>query len=458
MVVSDYLALFRKNWLVVLCCLIVGAAVGLTTAVMTPPQFDATSRQFVAVRTEGTAGDLSQGTSYARTAMASWVATVPTAIVLDPVIEELDLDMTAAELAEKITASSPLNSQIVTITVRDESPTEAALLANAVADSFRDALSTQLEASPNADAPERVRVDTVTAARVPTEQATPNLRLNVLLGALLGLAVGVGFALIRHLLDTRIHTVKDLETAVGAPVLGGIFDDPDAAHRPFVVRDAPRDPRAEAYRRLRTSLQFLAVDSEKRSFVVTSAAPSEGKSTTSANIALTMAETGAKVVLVDADMRKPRVAELFALEGGVGLSDVLAHRVTLADALQPWGTSSLLILPAGFPPPNPAELLGSRAMADLIDDLHAVFDVVIIDAPPLLAVTDAAVAARLVNGAVMVAASNQSRKPQLESARKALDSADARLLGAVLTKVPTRGADSYGYGAYAYGAAPAPTT
>ncbi|WP_163617006.1 polysaccharide biosynthesis tyrosine autokinase [Microbacterium sp. B35-30] len=421
------------------------------TALLSPTLYQSTVQQFVSVRNSGAAWDLAQSTSYARQAVTNYVRVVPTAIVLDPVIEDLGLDMTSGELAGQVSASAPLNTQVITITVTDENPSQAAQLANAIGESLATAVATELEAPTGTDAESKVRVETISAAKVPTQPSSPNLQLDLALGLLVGLAVGIGLAVLRSVLDTRVRTIQDVEGIVDAPILGGIPFDPDSAERPLIVQVAPRDPRAEAFRRVRTNVQFLSVDSGTPVFVVTSSAPAEGKSTTAANLALTLAETGMRVALVDADLRKPRVADNFHIEGGVGLTDVLAGRVPLSAVMQPWGRSKLFLLPAGTLPPNPAELLGSRAMWQMLEEMRRAFDYVIIDAPPLLAVTDAAVLTRLTTGAILVAASGSTRKPQLAAAVNSIASADAKLLGVVMTKLPTKGPDSTAYGQYTYG-------
>lgn len=447
----DYLAVARRSWVVILACAIIGTAVGGMVALTTPTSYRATTDLWVSVNNTGRASDLALSTSFARQAVVSYVQIVPTSIVLDPVIDELDLADTTAVLAERVSASAPLNSQVISITVTATDPSEASQIANAVAASFSTVVSEELERPVGEATASKVTIETLAAATVPTEPSAPNLRLNLLLGLLVGVGVGVGLAVLRFILDTRVHTIADVEQVVPAPILGGITFDPDAGTRPLIVQAAPRDPRAEAFRRLRTNLQFLELGGHTPMFVITSSAPAEGKSTTAANIALTLAETGARVALVDADLRKPRVADLFGLEGGVGLSDVLAGRVSLSDVVQRWSFGKLFIIPAGTLPPNPAELLGSRAMDRTLGELGAAFDYVVVDTPPLLAVTDAAVLARKTTGAILIVASGSSRRPQLEASVRALATADATLLGAVITKLPTKGPDSQGYGQYTYG-------
>ncbi|MBD8023751.1 polysaccharide biosynthesis tyrosine autokinase [Microbacterium gallinarum] len=451
MQIRDYIALVRRSWVLILACTVIGGSVGAAFAFLSPATYQSTSQLFVSVRNTGAALDLAQSTSYARQAVTSYVRVIPTAIVLDPVVEDLGLDITSRQLAGQVIASAPLNTQIITITVTDRNPSQAAQLANAIADSFATTVATELEAPTGTDTDSKVRVDTISPAKVPTEPSSPNLRVDLALGLLIGLAAGVGLAVLRSLLDTRVRTPADIESVVDAPILGGIPFDPDSATRPLIVQVAPRDPRAEAFRRVRTNVQFLNLEAEAPTFVITSSAPAEGKSTTAANLALTLAETGMRVALVDADLRKPRLADNFNIEGGVGLSDVLAGRVPLSGAFQQWGRSKLFLLPAGTLPPNPAELLGSRSMWQTLEEMRRAFDYILIDAPPLLAVTDAAVVSRLTTGAILVAASGATRKPQLAGAVKAIAGADARLLGVVITKLPTKGPDSTAYGQYTYG-------
>ncbi|UJP08924.1 CpsD/CapB family tyrosine-protein kinase [Microbacterium sp. KUDC0406] len=193
-------------------------------------------------------------------------------------------------------------------------------------------------------------------------------------------------------------------------------------------------------------MQFLHPDGTTGVFVVTSAGPGEGKSTTAANLAISIAETGRRVVLIDADLRLPRVAGLFGVEGGIGLSDVLVGRFRLNDVLQRWQRGTLFLLPSGTIPPNPAELLGSGAMDTLLKDLAAAFDVIIIDSPPVLLVTDAAVVSRFATGAIVVVAAGTTHRPRLVDAVRTIEAAGPRVLGTVITMLPPSRADRAGYG------------
>lgn len=454
MELKDYLRIFHKSWILILALTLFGVAAGAMASIATTPTYVASTQLYVSVKSSGDAGsgELVAGTSFARQAVTSYVDVVNSAIVLDQVITDLDLDLTAAQLAEMVESSSPLNTVLIDVSVTSDDPVLAAKIANAVGENFSNIVVDQLE-KPDGEAVSPVKIATIQPALVPESPASPNVPLNIALGLLVGLALGVGFAVLRSILDTRIHSLHDIDLVTDAPMLGGITNDPDARIRPLVVHSDPKNPRAESFRSLRTNLQFVNIEGGPRSFVVTSSIPGEGKSTTTSNLAIAMAETGARVALIDGDLRLPRVADYMGIEGGVGLTDVLIGRAELADVLQKWGKNKLFVLPSGRVPPNPSELLGSSAMAHMLAALTEEFDIVLIDAPPLLLVTDAAVLSKLCGGAIMVVASGRTKRNELSAAVKALERAGSRLVGMVITMLPTKGPDSYGYGQYSYGSA-----
>ncbi|MDQ0613803.1 succinoglycan biosynthesis transport protein ExoP [Microbacterium sp. W4I4] len=453
MELRDYVRILHKNWILILILLVLGLAGGAGYAALQAPKYVASTQLYVSVRTEGAAtGDLVQGTTFARQMVTSYVDVVNTALVLDPVIEQLKLDTTVAALAPRVSATTPLNTVLIDISVTDGDAERAAKITNAVAESFTGVVQGKLEARAESADASPVLVTITEPAVAPKSPSSPNVRMLILLGGLLGLAVGIGLAMLRTVLDTRIHTLHDLEDITERPMLGGIANDPDAPKRPLIMHADPHSPRAESFRTLRTNLQFLDVEGGPRIFVISSAGPGEGKSTTSANLAIALAETGARVALIDGDLRLPRVADYMGLEGGVGLTDVLIGRVDVADALQKWGKNELFVLTSGRIPPNPSELLGSTAMTQVLKPLGEYFDYVLIDAPPLLLVTDAAVLGRKTRGVILVAASGKTKKQELTGAVRSLATAGVDLLGTVVTMLPTKGPDSYGYGSYTYGA------
>ncbi|WP_435743039.1 polysaccharide biosynthesis tyrosine autokinase [Microbacterium sp. PMB16] len=445
----DYVRVLRRQVVLIVAGLLIGLSTGALIAMLTPQRYEASADLMVTVQVAdaATTAERALATGYARQVVETYRVIATSSLVLAPVIEDLDLPMTPAGLAARITATVPPNSAIITIAVADGNPGQAARIANAVTESFTTLITETLEKRDQETA-YSVRLVTLQPAQVPTAPVAPNLQLSLTAGALVGLAAGIGIALLRAALDQRVRTAGDVEAAVAVPVLGQIPMDPDAAERPLAVGFAPRSRRAEAFRGLRTNVRFLFSDGQGV-FVITSSGPSEGKSTTAANLALAFADAGHRVALVDADLRLPRIAEYFDIEGGIGLSDVLAGRVELNAVIQRWGRRALFVLPAGTVPPNPAELLGSRAMEELVAALVDAFDVVIIDAPPLLLVTDAAVIARVATGAILIAAAGSTQANRLADAAQSIEAVGAQVLGTVVTKVVTRGTESTIYGAAA---------
>lgn len=449
----DFIRVLRRHLVVIVAAVVIGLCSGAVVGLTTPQRYEASTQLLVNVDTgsDSTAVELTQGGSYAQQVVGSYSSVLTSSLVLQPVIDDLGLEATPETLARSVSTSVAPNGVIITATVSHPNPGQAARIANAIGDSFATMITDRLERREQ-NTSYQIRIVPVQPATVPTQPAAPNLPLSTALGAILGLGAGIGIALLREVLDRRIRTLTDVEKAVTAPVLGGVAFDPKASARPLIVANAPLDPRAEAFRSLRTNLRFLFPPHETGVFVVTSAGPSEGKSTTAANLAIALGEAGYRVALVDADLRKPRVAPLFGIEGAIGLTDVLIGRVAVSDVMQRWGRGTFFVLPSGTIPPNPAELLGSDAMITLVDDLKAAFDVVIIDAPPVLPVTDAAVLSRLTTGVLLVAAAEATTTDNLTAAAARIEAAEGRVLGTVVTMLPIRGADKTAYGTYGYGA------
>ncbi|MEV7578651.1 MULTISPECIES: polysaccharide biosynthesis tyrosine autokinase [unclassified Microbacterium] len=437
MEIHDYVRILRRNAVLLLSAALIGLAGGTFVALNAAPRYDATTTLFVSAQSpSGSSTDLNLGRTYAQQAVSSYVALVPSALVLQPVIDDLGLDLRPAQLAENVRASAELNSLAISVTVSDGNPSQSARVANAIGESFATVVVEQLEKRAD-DSVSPIRIDTLQVAQVPVAPVAPNVTTSMTIGGIVGIAGGFALTALRAAIDTRVRSIDDVERSTSVPVLGGIAFDPKAPQQPLVVAADSRDPRAEGFRALRTNVEFLAAGGSTPVVVITSAGPGDGKSTTAANLAIAFAQSGSKVALVDGDLRMPRVADYFAIEGGVGLTDVLAGRIAASDALQRWGRGALFVLPAGTIPPNPAELLGSTAMSSLLADLRVAFDIVIIDAPPVLLVTDAAVLAGQSNGALLVVAAGKTTSPRLRAAIDSIDKVGATILGTVITMLPT---------------------
>ncbi len=451
----DYVRMLRRRWRLVVLALVVGISAAVALTMTETEKYTATSDLFVSAQGTAAAGDINSayaGGLFTQARVKSYVSIINSPKMIQLVADQLGEGVGGAPIV--IGASAPLDQVIIHVSATDPDPERAQRLANAVGSIFP-GLVDELE-RPVTGGPSPIKVSVVQPAPLPLQPTSPRPKLNIALGVLIGLALGVGAAVVREALDTSVNRPDQLAELLAAPVIGAINFDSDTPKHPLGVITAPHSVRAEAMRQLRTNLQFVDIEHQLQSVVVTSSLPGEGKSTTAANLAITLAQAGLRVVVVEADLRRPKLVEILGVEGAVGLTSVLLGRVKLVDALQPWGGISLRVLPSGPLPPNPSELLGSTRMQELLEELEAAADIVIIDAPPLLPVTDAAVVGALASGVVVVVRAHKTRREHVSRAAAALHGVGATLLGGVLNMVPTKGPDAYGYGyEYDYKSGPA---
>jgi succinoglycan biosynthesis transport protein ExoP len=446
----DYIRILQKSWVLIAVLFFLGVGAAAGYSIVQTPKYSSSAKVFVSTSGGSSVSDLQQGNTFTQQRVKTYADLATTPIVLLPVINELGLEVSSTELADTITASAPLDTTLIEISVTNVDAALSAEIATAVSENLAKAVENIETASSASGAESPVKLTLVAHAEVPQSPVSPNVPLNIALGGLLGLALGVGLAVLKEALDNRIRNERDIELLSEAPILGGIVFDPKANERPLIVHDDPRSPRAESFRTLRTNLQFLDIGRENRSFVITSSIQGEGKSTTAANLAIALADTGARVLIVDADLRRPKLHEYLGIEGAVGLTDLLIGRAEPGDVIQPWGKGDLFVLPAGKIPPNPSELLGSEALVTLLAEFNKAFDIVLFDSAPLLPVTDGAILARLVGGTIVVCAAGKTHKGQLKGALANLQNVDTPVSGIVLTMLPTKGPDAYGYGRYGY--------
>ena len=421
-----YARLLRGRWRIVALCALVGLGLAASLVVLQTPKYEATTQLYVATKGSSTVTDTYQGGLFSQQVVKSYAQIVGSPSVVQSVIKKLHLNLTREQVAREVSADTPLNTALLNVHVRDHIPARAQAIANALGTDFA-AFVTQLE-TPQGGGTSPVKATVVKPAELPTSPVSPRTSLDLLIGCLLGLLAGVGLAVLRDTLDTSVKNIDDLVAALDVAPLGVILFDAEAAKRPLIVHEAAQSTRAEAFRQLRTNLQFVDVDSAPRSIVITSSVPEEGKTTTTANLAISLAQAGVRVCLVEGDLRRPRLVEYMGIEGAVGLTSVVIGKATLDEVLQPWGDGKLTVLACGPTPPNPSELLGARSMADLLHELEDRFDLVVIDAPPLLPVTDAAILASLASGAVLVTRHGKTKREQVRRAVEALRAVDSALV------------------------------
>ena len=443
--------MLRTRWVIVCVTLVVALLGAFVVSLLTTPLYQSTTRLFVSTTAGSSLAEAYQGNRFSQERVKSYSELLMGETLAQRTVDKLGLNMSAESLQANITASAKLDTVLINVAVLDESPVRARDIANTLSDEFVD-LVRELE-TPEDGATADARVVVEQRATIPDKPVVPKTARNIGIALVLGLATGVGLAVLRDLLDNTVKDRETLEEITGSGIVGNIPLDKERRKRPAISFESESSGIAEAFRKLRTNLQFLAVDNPPRVLVVTSSMPSEGKSTTAINIALALAEAEHNVVLVDGDMRRPTLHKYLDLVGTVGFSTVLSGGATLSEALQRTRFPGLAVLTSGAVPPNPSELLGSLSARKLLSDLRAQFDYVIVDSTPLLAVTDAAVLAAAADGVFIIARFGQTKREQLAHAVDSLEGVSAPLLGAVFTMLPARGGSSYSY-SYSYSRGP----
>jgi non-specific protein-tyrosine kinase len=293
-------------------------------------------------------------------------------------------------------------------------------------------------------------------AEAPWAPYFPNMFLNVTLAVIIGMLLATAVAFLIEYLDDTLKNKEDVTRVLGASTLGEIGVLRGKNDR-LITASEPRSANAEAYRMLRSNISFSSVDKPIETILVTSASPSEGKSITAANLAVTMAQAGYRTIVLDCDLRKPTQHKIFGVSNDAGLTNSLLAHANLNSFIRPTRVENLRVLTTGPLPPNPAELLGSRSMNTFLGVLNSEADVVVIDSPPILAVTDSAILARLSDGVLLVVDSGKTKRESAQRAREALDNAGARLLGVVINRMPAKGS-YYSYNSKYYSNSKEPST
>lgn len=431
----QYARILRAHWRLIRISLFVCTGLAGGLAWTRPPTYAAETQLYVSTSIPSSSASSTE--RYAAILLSQQRAVSYTQLIASPPVVQgvnmqLGLSLSLEQFRAKVSAVRPEGTVLINVTVIDGSPRLAQAIAQAVGTefpSFLESLDGQ-QASP-------VNVRVTSPAQLPTEPVSPRKKLYLLLGVILGLMFGVGMTVIREALWRRIRDAEDVAEVTGLPVLGSIAEQRSAKREPLVVLNTPLSAGAEEYRWVRMNLDALIRERRIRSFVVSSATPGAGKTSIAANLGIAFAQSGHRVVLVDADLRRSKLADVMGLTPVQGLTDVLANGMPVERALASWHPElHLNLLAAGPPPQNPSELLGSLRFAAVLEELAMRSDLVILDTPALLPATDAAVLARLTGGVVLVARAGSTRVDQLVSAVESLYSVDARVLGVVVNRLP----------------------
>ncbi|MDO5750285.1 MAG: polysaccharide biosynthesis tyrosine autokinase [Rothia sp. (in: high G+C Gram-positive bacteria)] len=460
MTILDFVRLTRANLWLLVTGIIVGTLLGYGYAAMQPKTYQAKASGYVTIGSSGTV-DVLSGSSAARERAQSYSAIVTSQSVAQKMkasSPEL-ANMSVGAIQGSLTAGvGEGRGALIEVTAKASNPEQARALANGALRATAEYIS-EIDGSSASTANESEGSSAVRNASsvrvIPLDNASPTpalIQVNAMqyagIGAGAGLAAVYAAIFLRRALDSRIRTRDDAIKATESSILG-VMPVSDELTEDAIAEGKSDDHIAqESIRQLRTNLRFVNIDTPPRSFIVTSSVPGEGKSTVSLSLARAMAAAGQPVILIDADLRRPTVAKKLKLNAKVGLTQVLAGQVDIANAVLPAAEEeNLFILPAGRIPPNPAELLGSDKMRQLIKELSEEF-VVILDVPPLLPVTDASLLSTSVDGVILVGAVGKSHREQMTEAVSVLNKVNANLFGVVLNRAPRSGLGNsyYGFG------------
>jgi polysaccharide biosynthesis transport protein len=508
------IAIIRAWFPLLVASVVLAAGAAFVVSGMLPKVYEAKATLIVGQSLSAVSPDYNQLLVSQRLS-ATYAAVATTRPVLDTVIGQLRLDVAADDLSKRVRADAPLDSTLLTIVAQDADPVRAAAIANALAEQliaaspaiqgrqaeFQASIDADLKAAQDQIKATQTQVDTLAA--LPQRTATqdtdlqtlegrlvslrstyatllsissgnasnllsliepavatptpvsPRPLLNTLLAAILGLVVAAGVAFTAEYLDDAVKDSEAVQEVAGLSTVGAIARMKGDRGRSEIYRLVallyPRSGVAEAYRTLRTNVEFASVDVPIRTLLVTSSIPGEGKTITASNLAVVFAQAGRRVLLVDADLRKPGIHVVFDLPNAHGLTTLLRSDEVSLDAIaQTTEQENLRVLTTGPLPPNPAELLDSQRMHTVLDRLKAAGDLLIFDSPPLGAVTDSVILSSVLDGTLFVIDARRGRRRAVRQGREALAKAGANVLGAVLNRIPARAHSDYAsyYGDY----------
>ena len=433
----DYLRVAKRHWWLLVTSILVAMGVALVVNIRTTPVY-AARVTFFFTSPMSAAAELYPASMFTSGRLATYAELLVSDEIAVPLAVAPGVGLTPAELVEQISTEHIADTVLMEVTVEDPSKERAMLIARSLAVMFK-ATVEELEFQPGVGS--AVRVEVVNGPFLEDDPVAPRQLDNFALALMAGLIVGSASAVLREISDHTVRSADALQALACTQVLARVPEDVGAPSSPGPFVSAGTAARTEALRQVRTLLQSAAAGTSLKTLAVTSAVPREGRSATVCSLALLFAETGRRVLVVDAELRRPRLARFLGLDDSTGLSTVLGGAATLDQAVQPWGVG-LWLLAGGRPPHNPSELLSSPRMTEVVDEVRRRYDVVIFDCPPLLPVTDGEVVAARADGTLLVVRAHRTTAAQVTAAVRALHAVNASLLGCVLNMVPRNDPDA----------------
>lgn len=449
MEIRDFYRLLIRHLLLISLATLLGISVSTAVTIFTPKSYTAQAQLFVSIPPAAIdIGLLATGGNFTQQRVKTYANVINGPDTLKPVIEALELDVEWSELAKKVKGSAPLDTSLINLTVSEGDPVLAAALANAIGKQF-ESTAALLEVE-DALGSSPVKVTLAKYAVVPESPSSPKILLNLLLGLILGFGLGVGIGILRQIFD---DTVKNEDQLDELALLGAVGFDPEAENKPLISEISAFSTRSEAFRQLRTNIEFLRADNPPQVISIASPLPGEGKTTTVLNLGIAFAQSGYKILCMECDLRRPSTSEYIKYNADQsGVTEILSGKIPLKsqkslNSLVKYDESTgIHFLTSGKQAPNPAELLDSPTFEKLIRMLRKEFDYILIDSPPLLPVTDGGLIAQQADGVLLVVKAGSTKVDQFRGGRDLLSKVNASVLGVLLNMIPlNRNGESYGY-------------
>lgn len=419
-------------------CAVVGLLLALTFAsaylLLRTERYTSDATLYVYAQSGETAAIAYQGSLLSQQRVQSYQQLISSPRVLKEIRTRLGLNESIGDLESRLSASGSVDSTILTVSANETTPEGAAALANSASNALI-SLVADLETPGPGRAPQ-VAVRVVAPASLPVSPSSVSPLSLYATASVLGLALGIGSFFVLRSTDRSIRSEEQLEEVSGSSVLASIPRAEIAPDGALAMLSDPTSPMSERTRQLRVTLDYVALSSANKTLMITSAGAGEGKTTTACNLAVALAKSGVRTLLIDADLRRPTVALRLGLESQVGLTSVITGEISPMDALLSTPEPNLKVLTSGVKPPNPSELLSSEQMRSTLSMLRSKFDFVLIDTPPLLPVTDAAALAPITDGVLMVARFGVAQVGAVKQAVANIHAVESEILGFVLTAVP----------------------
>jgi capsular exopolysaccharide synthesis family protein len=429
---DDYLAALRRQWIVILALGLLGGLVAYGYSQTLPKQYQSRASVLVVPARGENTSELVQGSNYVQNLVQTYTVLATSPTVLNPVIARLGLDESAAALSRRVSVDAPLNTVVLDISVTDSSPRAARAVAAAVSEQVARAVADNSPQS--SDGTAAVKVQTIAPASLPSIPSSPNTRNNAAAGLMAGLVVGVAYALLRRRFASRISSTEEVQEVTDLPMLGEVVS-AEGDRLVTALRDHSQARVNESLRQVTAGLRFVTTDRKLKVILTTSASSSEGKSSVSLGVCNTLAEIGYTVLYVEADLRRPSAETYTGVTGAAGLTTVIMGDAALSEVIQPWGPPGMSILASGPLHSNPGILLTSSILHRVIDEARDLFDYIVVDTAPVLPVSDALWLAPVVDGCVVVARANRTKREELAESLARLDRSGVDVIGVVLNDV-----------------------